>query len=305
MNITAFVRRFTVKMQPEFKRYDKAYYDAVCDFFIALNANDKTNINWNWSRWERMYFDLSYDRSDISLNGLWFDGTKVVGAALYDHYPGEAFVGTLPSARYLLPEIIHYAAENLQDGDGLYISANDDDKEMKRLLLENRFHKTAEDESVFRIDLYKPLKFSELPQGIRIDEVKLPKDFYRYQLVLWKGFDNGNDMNEFEQSLAGAPEPKRPHAMQFLRLAAINENNDFVSFCQCWYHENTTNAYVGFVCTVPEYRGQGIASALVKEGLSRCYRMGAKEAFVRSEPNFFKSIGFEPFMHYKFYWTKR
>lgn len=291
-------------MQAKFKRFENADFNAVCDFFNELNNDDRSHINWNWQRWEWMYFHSSYDKSNISLNGLWLDGKKIVGAAIYDHYLGEAFAGSLLSARELLPDIIGYAVKNLQDDDGIYISAGDDDEYMKKLLLEKHFYKTKEYETVLRLDLHTPLKYTEMPDGIRIEEVRLPRDFYNYQLVLWKGFDNGDNLKEFEQSLAAAPEPKRPHAMQFLRLAAVNDKDEFISFCQCWYREDSEISFVGPVCTVPEYRGKGIASSLLKENLSRCYRLGAKEAFVLSDGELYKKIGFEVFSRFGFYWIK-
>ena len=32
----------------EFRNYREEDYDAVCDFLIELNKNNKNHINWNW-----------------------------------------------------------------------------------------------------------------------------------------------------------------------------------------------------------------------------------------------------------------
>ena len=38
----------------KFEYYSHPYYQAVCDFLIAVNS-EKKHINWNWARWEWMY----------------------------------------------------------------------------------------------------------------------------------------------------------------------------------------------------------------------------------------------------------
>ena len=35
-----------------FRTYRDEDYEAVCDFLIELNQQDRTHINWNWARFE-------------------------------------------------------------------------------------------------------------------------------------------------------------------------------------------------------------------------------------------------------------
>ena len=58
------------------------------------------------------------------------------------------------------------------------------------------------------------------------------------------------------------------------------------------------------VCTVPEYRGKGIAKAVIFEALNRASALGAKKAYVISDMEFYRKLGFEEEYRFSFYWKK-
>ena len=103
----------------ELRRFKDEDYDAVCDFLIALNDSSRDHINWNWARFEWMYEHPDFDKSLLSSIGLWTDQGRIVGAAVYDMYLGEAFCGALPGYGSLYPEILAYAYRFLKDDNGL------------------------------------------------------------------------------------------------------------------------------------------------------------------------------------------
>lgn len=111
-------------MEVKFRRYEEGDYQLVFEYLIELNKKDKVHINWNWARWEWMYIHQDFDKSLICSIGLWMVDEKVVGAAIYDQYFGEAFCGVLPGFLDILPNIIEYAYENLKDENGLGIAVN-------------------------------------------------------------------------------------------------------------------------------------------------------------------------------------
>ena len=96
-----------------FKNYTKKDYNAVCDFLIELNRNDNSHINWNWARFEWMAEHPEFDKSATDSIGLWLDNERIVGAAIYDMYFGEAFCGAFPEYSDLYPEILDYAYREL------------------------------------------------------------------------------------------------------------------------------------------------------------------------------------------------
>ena len=109
----------------EFRHYSADDYEAVCDFLIALNRRDKSHINWNWARFEWMHEHPGFDQSAAGSIGLWTDGDRFVGAAIYDMYFGEAFCGVLPEYEALYPEVLDYAWRELRDDAGLGIAICD------------------------------------------------------------------------------------------------------------------------------------------------------------------------------------
>lgn len=98
----------------KFKNYSNEDYQAVCDFLIELNREKQNHINWNWARFEWMMKHPEFDKSPVESAGLWMDGERVVGAAIYDMYSGEAFCGVLSEYETLYPEILDYAYRNLK-----------------------------------------------------------------------------------------------------------------------------------------------------------------------------------------------
>lgn len=280
--------------------FTPADFEDVRLFFIRLNEQDKTNINWSWVRWEWMYFHSYFDRRLMDSIRLWKEDEKIVGIAVYDQYFGEAFCGALPSHRELMPEILSYAAAHLQNENGLGIPANDNDQEYIFLLLSMGFHKAEQDETLLRILLEQALPYS-LPEGLSIREIHLPDDRLAYKTVIWKGFDHEGDAEELQKMLEQTDDLP-VHLNPQLCLAVADKDGNFLAHCGCWYDARTEYAYVEPVCVIPEWRKMGLGRAVVSEALNRCRALGAKEAYVISDQPFYHKLGFANFAHYSFYW---
>ena len=112
-------------LSAEFRPYREEDYEAVCAFLIALNKKEKLNINWNWARFEWMMEHPEFDKQAIRSIGLWWEQGRIVGAAIYDMYFGEAFCAALPEYEALFPEILDYAYRELKDDAGLGIALRD------------------------------------------------------------------------------------------------------------------------------------------------------------------------------------
>ena len=284
------------------KQYQPSDYQAVCDFLIALNRDDKTHINWNWARFEWMAEHPEYDKSLSDSIGLWRDGDKVVGAAIYDMYFGEAFCGVLKDYEALYPEILDYAYQNLKDDAGLGIAVCDNSVWEIEALKAAGFSPAEQTENIMRINLDHDLPV-KAPKGLSIIELD-PKDkIQEIQWLFWQGFDHGSDREEFEREESFTPQ-MRPHFDPRLSLTAVNEEGEMVAYCCLWYAEHTDYAYVEPVCTIPVWRGKGVAKALLHKALNHAKALGAKQAYVLSDLPFYEKIGFENDLHYTFYWKQ-
>lgn len=288
-----YVKRPTVQFLP----FSEEYYQAVCDFLITLN-HEKKHINWNWARWEWMYAHPYCDREKLHTIGLWLDGDAIVGAAIYDLFHGEAFCGALDGYEYLLHEILEYAFANLRDENGLGVAVRDDDLTMQEQLVGMGYCEAEQTEPILCRDLNKSLDY-ELPSGFAIREIRFPEDNLAYQTAVWKGFGHEGDQAELEKMLANKILP--PNRRSELCLAAVDETGEFAAHCTCWYDERTDYAYVEPVCTIPKYRGMGLGKAVVLEALGRCNALGAKQAFVIADQEFYKKLGFVHHSTYIFF----
>ncbi len=279
--------------------YSESDYDAVCDFLIELNKNNETHINWNWARFEWMYEHPEFDKSLKSAVGLWKCGERVVGAAIYDMYFGEAFCGTLREYEYLYPDILGYAEQNLRDDSGIAVAICDDDPTELEAANKAGFTVIEQDETIMKIGLDRDFR-SELPAGLKISEFDPVVHAYDFQWLLWQGFDHGADKVGFEQAEKIVPQVRK-HLDTRLSLAAVNDDGEYVAYCCLWYDKRTDYAYVEPVCTVPSYRGSGVARALIYEALGRVRALGAGKAFVISDMSFYSKLGFKEYRHYTFY----
>lgn len=288
-----------------FKNFYKEDYEAVCDFLIELNLENKDHINWNWARFEWMMKHPEFDESLIKSIGLWMDGEKVVGAAIYDMYFGEAFCGVLPEYEALYPEILAYAYRELRDDNGLGIAICDESEKEIEAAKHAGFSLAEQTETVMSIGLNNvfPVK---LPEHFCITELDPVQEPYAFQWLLWQGFDHGTDRAEFERDgeIISEIPMFRKHFNPTLSIAAKNNDGEYVSYCCLWCSDKTDYAYVEPVCTVPSYRGMGIAKAVIYEALNRARAIGAKKAYVISDMEFYGKLGFEKEYRFSFFWKK-
>ena len=289
----------------KFKNYNNSDYEAVCDFLIALNHEDQHHINWNWGRFEWMMKHPEFDESLMGSIGLWMDSDRVVGAAIYDMYFGEAFVGALPEYRALYPEILDYAYRELKDENGLGVAVCDDCADEIRAVRAAGFEIAEQTETVMRLDLERELP-AALPGGLHFAVLDPVKEPIAFQWLMWQGFDHGADKAEFERDGDIFPEiPEfRRHFIPALSIAAKVDDGEYASYCCLWYSDKTDYAYVEPVCTVPSFRGKGVAKAVIYEALNRARSLGAKRAYVLSDMSFYEKLGFRKDRHFTFFWKK-
>lgn len=283
----------------ELQHYREQDYHALCRFLIDLNREDRLHINWNWARLEWMIAHPEFDKSLSDSIGIWYDDGRIVGAAIYDMYFGEAFCAALPEYRTLYPEVLRYAWENLRDDSGLAIAVRDDNTEELSAVQAMGFAADPQEETILRISLQQS-PACPLPEELHLESFDPAQEPERFQWLLWQGFDHGQDRAEFLRSEEIIPQ-KRPHLKKELSVAAVDSGGESVAYCCVWYHRAAEYAYVEPVCTIPGWRRRGAGRAVVCEALNRAAQLGAKEAFVISDQEFYRSLGFEKAFHYSFF----
>ena len=293
-------------MSYDFRKFNDSYYETVRTFLIELCQNDLTHINWNWARWEWMYHHPDFDREAIDKIGLWFADEVLVGAAIYDHYFGESFFAVKAGHEELESDILNYMVENLSDENGLGIAVNDNDIRTAELLTKYGFTIHEQTENILELEIDKFDFVTSTDKRLSLKNLDTEKDLCKHHEMLWKGFDHQGGLPLDEETL----DKQRimlsaPHINAKTHIAAVNESSEFVSYCGLWYDADTDYAYVEPVCTAPDYRGKGIAKLVISEALKNAHALGAKKAYVISDIEFYKRLGFKQHSHYTFYWYKK
>lgn len=286
----------------ECKPYSHQNYEALCQFLRDVNRDSRMHINWNWARLEWMIAHPEFDADSAQSMGLWWDGGRIVAAALYDMYFGEGFCGVLPGYETLCPSVLSYAWEHLRDENGFGLAVCDGDEAGQAAVRAAGFEPAEQDETIMAISLDEPLEYT-LPEGFRMEDFDPAAEPERFQWILWRGFDHGTDRQEFLREDVIRPQ-LRPHLKRELSVAAVDEGGETGAYCCVWCDEATDYAYVEPVCTSPDCRGKGLGRAVVYEALNRAGRLGAKTAYVISDQVFYEKLGFAKVSHFTFYWKK-
>jgi GNAT superfamily N-acetyltransferase len=287
-------------MPVKFRNYTKQAgitedYHKVREFFVRLGYAEFTYTRWDW-----MTTHSYLDKSAVGRIGLWEDENEIVGAAVFDCQPGQAFCLALPGYEYLKDEMLRYASVNLSTDGEFGITIADTDAIFQDIAARQGYIATEqkENDAVFSIDVTSTAY--TLPDGFRITSMEETYDLCQYRRVLWKGFDHElNGEGEFsfsaEDEQEAREEMERPNVDLDLKVAVVAPDGNFVSYCGMWYDPEAGFAVVEPVATDPAYRMMGLGKAAVLEGIRRVGRLGAKRAFVGSSQQFYYSIGFSPY----------
>ena len=282
--------------------YQKEYYQTVCDFLIEINKENSHHLNWNWARFEWMHEHPMTNKEQLGSMGLWFDEGHLVGAALFDMYFGEAFVGVLPQYASLYPEVLRYAFDHLKDDQGLGVCFADENKEEISEALKQGFFKAEAEEVVREIALNEDLPI-KVPAGFTMEEFDAQKNAKEMSWLIYQGFDHGDDFEAFEEEFE-KPTTERPHFDPYLCIVIRDKEGALAASASTWYDARTDYAYLEPVCVIPKYRKMGLGKAAVYQALNHARILGAKRAIVTSDQLFYHRLGFLKKQHYSFYWKK-
>lgn len=280
-------------------------YNKVHEFLIRVNKQNPISPNFLWGRWEWM-FSLPYlDEKNINKIGIWEDADKVVALATYESGLGDAYLIVDEVYSYLKEEMISYAKDNLSKDGDVRINIHNNDRESQLIARKYGFKPTNDKEEVAVINITDDIKYT-LPDGYNIVSLEDNFDLKKYNEVLYKGFDHGDDVpNDDKQMETRRISLSGPNNILSLKIAVQAPSGDFVSYCGMWYDKRTENALVEPVATMPEYRKKGLGKAAVLEGVIRCGKLGAKRAYVGSGQQFYYNIGFDPIRSETFWKLKK
>ncbi len=246
------------------------------------------------------------DKNLLYLNRFWLDDGNPVAFVYYENPVNHIFFALLPGYEFLADEMIAYA--------DCYMPKKEGERELilfpgQRALIEAAERKGyalayAYDEML--LDFDKTELDYELPDGFRfvspgeLDPVKMA-------VCCWKGFDHedkgpfenwededpGTDWNPQKayQGVINSFLAPPPHSTYEYEVVIADEEGEYACYSgMCWVKENAL-AYMEPLCTIPKYRGMGLARA----ALTRHYRtlkpLGAR-IMTGGDNEFYRRIGY-------------
>lgn len=254
------------------------------------------------------------DKNYLHLSRLWLDGDKVVAFVFYESPVTSVFFNLRPGYEELAEELVTYAEECMPNfgEQELVLFAG---QEALRKVVEQRGYKVAWENVDYIYDFTKSDLTYELPEGFHFVD-PLNSDPVKLSVCMWKGFDH-EDKGPFEQwdaKIEGeAWTPQRayhgvvgpimappPHATHQYNVIIADEKEEYVCFSGMWWVPENKLAYMEPLCTVPEYRGRGLAAAALSEHCRRLKPLGA-EMMTGGGGEFYKKIGYEDGIHWLHY----
>lgn len=276
-------------------------YFKVREFLARINTERIYYPRLLWGAWEWAVTHRHRDNSKLGKIGLWEDNDTLVGLATYETRFGEGFLVVDEAYEYLKPELVAYAKANLHNNGKLIISLTDGDTVFQRAAMAHGFRPTQvkDRDSIMDIDAIQPYS---LPAGFSFVSLADDWDWRAYNRIMWRGFyadgtilDDDKTVAERERMLSS------PMIIPSIVIAVAAPDGSYVSHCGMWYRPGDTYCYVEPVATDPDYRLRGLGKAAVLEGVRRCGLLGAKQAIVGSEQQFYYNIGFYP-VHNMTHW---
>lgn len=271
-----------------------ADYHNVCNFLIRINKSKVIRPNFLWGRWVWMIsrpVDYEERRNKI---GLWQDNGRIVALATFELSFGEVFICIDNDYRFLLPEIINYAEQNLAERSLLKISISDDDREFQKIAQRFGYVPLQEKEFVSVMDFHGNMEYN-LPAGFKTTSMEGGWDFYQYNRVMWRGFGHEGEPPQEEEDINWRKTMlSSPHLVPELLIAITEPKGNYVSHCGLWYVPGSSYAYVEPVASDPVYRKIGLAKASLFEAVNRAGKMGATSIYVCSSQQFYYNLGFYP-----------
>lgn len=276
------------------KNIVKRQYRELCDFpkvydFMVKNYTiDCKNGSY------APFFEYSlatpwFDNFQNHRFAIWEDNGEVAAFCWCESRLGQVFFNLSEGYEFLIPQMIEHANERLRADDGklqLMVYAS-----QKALLEEaqKQGYKEVWREECGILDFTKKKLDVPLPEGyVFEDSDKI--DMQKLTDMCWRGFDNeGEPVGGVERDyhLIAAP-----HATPELDVLIKTLDGEYVCFAGMWWVPENKLAYLEPLCTVPEYRHKGLASAALSELQRRTSELGATY-MTGGDNECYSKIGFE------------
>jgi hypothetical protein len=255
---------------------------------------------WNWGRYHPLVFTgdwdahIRYFENSIS---MWEDTGGRILAVLNTERPApsaEAYIQRVPEADALLDDILARAEATLADPASGKLSVDIYDHDAALIAAAGRRGYVRQNWTSYWSEM--EINGEEAPAlepGFFIMSMADPRA--RLDLrgkAMGLGFDHPDPSDWCTPGEYGQVQ-KAPDYRPENDLVVVAPDGEYVSLCIVWYDDWNRFGVFEPVCTHPNFRRRGMGRAVIREGLNRLYRLGARKAYVGSGQEFYAAIGFK------------
>ncbi len=279
--------------------------DLVWDFMVDIYDREKGG-GVAAPFFEYAVFSSWMDTSCLHLDRLWFDGRKTVGFVFHEAPVTDVYFRIRPGYEFLAEEMADYAMEHMPDFENGQRFMLFNGQEYLMEIAKKRGFTLQYDYEDRQFDFSKELNY-ELRAGFYfvdpacMDPLMLAK-------CCWYGFNNHLERGQFENWLAddgskgltpaktyraildSSADPP-PHSTHQYDVIIADGNGDYACYSGMWWVPENHLAYMEPLCTVPQYRKRGLASAALTEHYRRLKPLGATHMTGGADP-FYGKIGY-------------
>lgn len=254
---------------------------------------------WLQPRWEYMFSHPNVDDIDLDSIGVAEDAGRLVGVVHPEHRMAFAHVQRIDRSKDLAVALVDWAERHLGGWSlslgrsvlGLWIGRHDtvlaEVAQSRGFVCDEGFSEPSS-----RLALEHGLQAAPAPEGYRLATLFEDNDLSKISRVLWRGFGHPGEPPESD-TFGRLRMQRTPGFRRDLTVVAVAPDGMYASYAGVWLVPENQVAYVEPVATDPDHRRRGLGRATVTTALQRAGRAGARVAWVGSDQEFYRSLGFD------------
>lgn len=245
------------------------------------------------------------DTSYSFLDRLWFDGDKVVAFVYYENPVTDIYCNVRKGYEFLADELVDYAISNIPHfNNEQQFVLFEGQQFLKDAAAKRGFKQVYEwNEGIFN---FKNELNYELPEGYHFVDPK-NMDILKCSKLCWYGFGHGDkgefkDWDKYDDSMDWTPAKSHkgalsriltpsPHDSSQYNIVIADKNEEYVCFSGMWWVPQNQLAYMEPLCTHPDHRKKGLASAALSLHYKRMKALGASHMTGGGDP-FYQKLGY-------------
>lgn len=297
--------------------YTEEHFLPIRDFLADTYQPDSLHPNWQIDRWNfcRHVSQTIHETTASwpATVGLWVDDSGAIQAVTNaeGENRGEAFIqlGTRTFSYAELEEFLDHAeAEHtlaLEDSrKRVDLHVGPGFQQLIEILEERGYQKVGK-EAAGILEIREPLEVI-LPEGLRLVDGAGFSDQGRglaHSLAFGYAREGPDVLEKYHVVEAFANMRRAPDYRGDLDLAILGPAGEVAGFANFWFDEQNRIGILEPLGTIPAFQKQGLASALLSEGINRLRELGAHRLYGGAGQAFYGSFGFET-VDYREIWRR-